>query len=520
MTASEPDVLVVGAGPSGLAVALQAHDHGARVRVLERRTRAFRPSRALIVYPRTLEVLRPLGVTDALVDRGDLTPSVRLHIRHRQLPVSLGELPIDGTAFPHLLFVGQAVVEQVLAEALAARGIAVEYGTEVVGVRGGSAGAEVTWRRGQGSGTLGCRFLAGCDGSSSTVRDAAGIDWRGARYRQEVVLADIELSRDLDGGSHAVPGRGGVLFLFGLDEQASVRLLATRPAELCGGQPGRRRGAVAAGELQALIDDAGLDARITSVAWSARVPLQRRIASRYRAGSLFLVGDAAHVHSPAAGQGMNTGLQDATNLGWKLAFAATGRPAGRASTERLLDSYDAERRPAGRRVLALTRAVFWAEAGTGPVASRVRTVLVPAVAPVLPYLLRNRPLVSAGMRILSQLDLTYRSTLLPSGDRSRSRYTPPSGRRLPDGQVTVGGRQRRLHDLLARAGMHVLLERSGPPLDPSEVDGRVHLWRVESWPGHGVTVVRPDGYVGYHHARPRPEDVTGWLAEMGAGVSG
>lgn len=165
----------------------------------------------------------------------------------------------------------------------------------------------------------------------------------------EVVLADAELDGDLAGGTaRVVAGRQGLLFAFPLGERATWRLLATRPAgaeQLPFGQPGPP---VPAAELQELIDQAGLDARLTHLAWSARVRLQRRVAERFRRGRLFLVGDAAHAYSPATGQGMNAAIQDAANLGWKLTFA-TAQPGSAA----LLDSYEQETpagRPAGTRV--------------------------------------------------------------------------------------------------------------------------------------------------------------------------
>jgi 2-polyprenyl-6-methoxyphenol hydroxylase-like FAD-dependent oxidoreductase len=355
------DVLVVGAGPTGLALALQARAHGARVRIIERRPAAARPSRALIVHPRTLEQLRPLGVTEPLLAKADVAPEARLHLGGRVVRVRLADLALPDTAFPHLTLVRQLDVEAVLAQALAHLGVEVERGTELIAVRDGVAGARATLRSPTGAHTIDCAFVAGCDGPDSTVRRAAGIGWRGGPYGEEVVLADAELDADLAAGlAHVVVGRQGVVLVVALGERATWRLLATRPAghdHLPFGQPGPP---VRPAELQALLDEAGVGARITSLAWSARFPLQHRLAARFRLGRLYLAGDAAHAQSPATGQGMNTGIQDALNLGWKLALA--GAATDRAA---LLDSYERERRPVARRVLALTHLAFWAEAGTG-----------------------------------------------------------------------------------------------------------------------------------------------------------
>ncbi|MEU0465205.1 FAD-dependent monooxygenase [Amycolatopsis sp. NPDC006131] len=203
------DVLVAGAGPTGLTVALQLHDHGAGVRIVDRRPEAFRPSRAMIVQPRTLEVLRPLDVTDALLDRGDRAPQALLHLGRRQVPVSLGDLTLPDTAFPHLTLLRQMDVEEVLIEALARRGVAVERGTELVGMRPDPGSVLATRRSLAGTQEARFRFLAACDGQASRARTLAGIGWHGGPYREDAVLADLELDTELAPGvGHVVAPRG------------------------------------------------------------------------------------------------------------------------------------------------------------------------------------------------------------------------------------------------------------------------------------------------------------------------
>ena len=304
-------ILVAGAGPAGLALALQAHDHGADVRVIDRRPEAFRPSRALIMHARTLEVLRPLAVTQALLGRADTSPAVDLHLGGRVVRIRLADLALPDTAFPHLTLIRQMDVETVLAEALADRGVEVERGTELVQVREEPWGVRAVLRSRAKAEEAHFGFVAGCDGPASTVRAQAGIRWPGRPYAVEAVLADVELDADLTGSAaHVAAGRRGLLFAFRLGERAPWRLLATRPAgtdPLPFGQPGPP---VPATELQALLDEAGLGAQISGLAWSARIRLQHRTAERFRHGRLFLAGDAAHAYSPATGQGMNAAIQD------------------------------------------------------------------------------------------------------------------------------------------------------------------------------------------------------------------
>ncbi|WP_240437083.1 FAD-dependent monooxygenase [Streptomyces sporangiiformans] len=518
------DILVVGAGTTGLTLALQAHDHGARIRVAERRPEPFRPSRALILHPRTLEVLRPLGVTDALLELADTAPTVGLRLGSRIVETRLADLALPDTAFPHLSLLRQMDVERVLTQALADRGVTVERGIELITARDDGHNARAVLRSRHGIEEIRCPFVVGCDGPASTVRTCAGIGWHGRPYAAEVVLADLDLGGiSSSSGAQVFAGRQGLLFLFPLGEQATWRLLATRAsaddAEQNFGQPGS---AVPRAELQRLLNDAGLHARIERLAWSARVPLQCSLARPFRRGRLFLAGDAAHNYSPATGQGMNAGIQDAVNLGWKIGFAA-GRSreesADALGADVLLDSYDRERRPAAHRRLILTHTAFWAEASTGRIPSWLRAVAAPRAAPAIPALLDRRRLVAEAIRLISQLRVNYRRSPLSVEGTPRLRGAPRPGDRLPDATVSVGGPPERLHQLLARPGVHLLLQRDADP-PPDAVPGpRVTVLRLTNSPGRGLVAVRPDGHVGFRCGTADPAGLTGWLSLIGAAPS-
>ncbi len=507
------DVLVVGAGPAGLATALHAHAHGARVRVVERRTAPFRPSRAMIVHPRTLETLRPLGVTDALLDRADTAPAVELHLGRRTVPARLAELDMPDTAFPHLTMVRQADVEQVLLEALAARGVAVEWGSEVVDVDSRRDTTRCTLRGPGGIAEARARFVAGCDGPASTVRSRTGIGWRGGAYREEIVLADLEADGLAPGRLHVVAAREGLVFLFALGEQGTWRLLATRPRGAAGQPYGQTGASLPESVVRGIVEGAGLGAVVTGVEWSSAVPLQHRVADAFRAGSCFLAGDAAHAHSPAAAQGMNTGLVDAANLGWKLAFAAAHPDEDLTP---LLDSYETERRPVARQVLALTHAVFFAEASTNPLPALLRGTLVPLAAPVLPHLLGRRRLLGLVVRLLSQGWVRYRHSAISVAGTPALRTWPQPGDRLPDLPVRYDGRRVRLHDLTAAPGIHLLLERDAAPLDRRLLGGHVTQHVLADRPGQGVVAVRPDGHVGFTCGAGDAGQLGAWLDLLGA----
>lgn len=507
------DILVAGAGPAGLALALQAHDHGAAVRVVDRRAEAARPSRALILHSRTLEVLRPLGVTQALLARSDITPTADLQLGSRLVRVMLADLALPDTAYPHLSLIRQMEVERVLAGALADRGVEIERGTELTGLHDEPGGVRVFLRSPTGVEEAWFGFVVGCDGPSSTVRAQAGIGWPGRVYPVEVVLADAELEGDLAGdAARIVAGRRGLVFAFRLGERATWRLLATRAAGAGQSPPGQFGPPVPAAEMQALMDEAGLGAQIAELAWSSRVRLQRRVADTFRRGQLYLAGDAAHAYSPATGQGMNAGIQDAVNLGWKLAFAAARPGAGR----RLLESYDRERRPVARQVLAMTHMAFWAEASLGPVPSALRGRVGPLAAPLVPAVIGRRRLVAEAVRLVSQLGVSYRHSPLSVEGTPRRRGGPHAGDRLPDELVSSAGRTIRLHDLLARPGVHILLDRDADRLGALAPSRFVSVHRLTSSPGRGLVAVRPDGYVGFRGQTVETGQLATWLAWLAA----
>jgi hypothetical protein len=209
---------------------------------------------------------------------------------------------------------------------------------------------------------------------------------------------------------------------------------------------------------------------------------------------------------------MNAAIQDAANLGWKLAFvSARNRSPGGGP---LLDSYDRERRPVARQLLALTNLAFWAEAGPGPVPSALRSRLAPLAGPLVPALTRGR-LAASGIRLLSQLNVSYRGSPLSVQGAAPGCGGPRAGDRLPDRLVRADGRSVRLHELLARPGVHILLDRDADRLDGLATGRFVAVHRLTSIPGRGITMVRPDGHIGFRSRVVEVGQLTAWLALVG-----
>jgi 2-polyprenyl-6-methoxyphenol hydroxylase-like FAD-dependent oxidoreductase len=526
------DVLVVGAGPTGLALATQLQEYGARFRVIDRAYDRVHESRALAIQPRTLEVLARYGVAEQLVERGNRGVRLQMHVGSRTIGVSLFDIGIDDTAYPYLLFVSQAVTEQLLADHLAALGGILERGVELVELRRTDGDVVCVLRSADGrEERVRARYVVGCDGAHSMVREQAGIGFEGLSYPQ--TLADVEADGLEPGAAHAFLAPPGLLFFFPLGTPATWRVLGMHP--IVDTTPVGRP--VTLDEVQGLVD-AHTAGRVWlhDPVWMTNFRLHSRGASRYRAGRVFLAGDAAHIHSPAGAQGMNTGIQDSLNLGWKLALVTSGRVA-----PAILDTYEPERAPVGRRVLRFTDRAFTVATSTNRLIRQVRTHVVPRL---MPLALRFRRARAYGFRTVSELAIHYRRSPLSVDGPSPPTRGPRAGDRLPDAALHVDRKPTTLHAVLSRPGFHVLLcgpIDAWPPAAQAEIEQRypglvtVHYLTTHDHPGalHDVTgeasrrlgitdtsaalyLIRPDGHVAYRDCG----DLAGLHAYLGRWLKG
>jgi 2-polyprenyl-6-methoxyphenol hydroxylase-like FAD-dependent oxidoreductase len=536
------DVVVVGAGPTGLTLAGRLRQFGISVRLVDRQLERVHESRALAMQPRTLEVLRGLGIAETLVARGNDAVQLRIHFGERMVGMRLFDIGLEDTAFPFLLFISQAETEAILNEQLAARGVPVERGVELVSFSSDSDGVACVLRSVDG-GTeqVRCRYLVGCDGAHSAVREGAGIPFEGGTYPQTFVLADLEVDGELErGAAHSFLGGEGILLFFPLGRPATWRIVGIRPTSEEPGDCEQGTEPLTLAELQRICDRfTGGTLRLHDPAWLTYFRVHHRQAARYRSGRVFVAGDAAHVHSPAGAQGMNTGIQDAWNLGWKLALVAHG-----LADPALLETYESERLPVGRFVLRFTDRASSVATTDSPFVRLMRTQIVPRL---LPLLLRIRKGRAFGFRTLSQLAIHYRNSPAVQESPGAPRAGPRAGDRLPDARIVRDGRPSWLHQALTAPAFHLLLcgpasgwpedrvaalkERHGALvavhrlthdaeaapgllLDPSG-DALARLGVVEA----AQYLVRPDGHIGY---RSRGSDTLGaeryltrWLGAAG-----
>jgi len=426
------DVLIAGAGPTGLALALWLAQAGVRIRIIDKAPGAGTTSRALVVHARTLEFYRQLGIADAVVDAAVRFDAVNLWVGGRRVAhVDLGPIGAGATAFPYMLIFPQDAHERLLIERLRAFGMDVERPCELRGFD--ERDDHVVARLAHGDGREArceATYLAGCDGAHSTVRRVLDVGFPGGTYARLFYVADTEARGPvMNHELHVALDAADLLAVFPMQGDARARLIGTvkRGGADTTFDPGDARpgqAAKAAAEPIAWHDVsdriiARLHMDVERVNWFSTYHVHHRVASHFRGGRAFLLGDAAHIHSPVGGQGMNTGIGDACNLGWKLAGVVRSR-----IDARVLDTYAQERIAFARRLVATTDRAFEIATSDGSIARFVRMKVIPRV---LPRLLASAAVRSFMFRTLSQTAIEYRSSTLSSGAAGSVR----AGDRLP-----------------------------------------------------------------------------------------
>jgi 2-polyprenyl-6-methoxyphenol hydroxylase-like FAD-dependent oxidoreductase len=528
-------VLVVGAGPSGLVLANELARHGIQPRIIDRAPVPATTSRALVVQPRTLEIFDDMGVIDQAIGAGDPATSLTVTFPDKAVEVDFADQltgPQNYTSHPEPRTLSQHDTERVLTELLSSHGVEIERGRALTDLTQDTDAVTVSLRDDDGSiATIRCRWVIGCDGAHSAVRKATGIPFAGSTYRDEFIMADAELDWKLPhGGLYGFPSPAGIFAAFSMPGENRYRIFGNFPPGPEG--HGAEYSEPTHEEFQAMVDErVPFPAKVVKEHWVTRYRVHSRTVPRYRDRKVFLVGDAAHVHSPAGAQGMNTGIGDAYNLGWKLALVERG-----IADESLLDSYNVERHPVGVQLLKTTDRLFAVFGGQNPLARLARGRVAPVIA--------GRVLTRTWVRrrfigLLAQLRIKYPDSPLSAEDGSGWRDAPAPGDRAREADVIIDGRDAHLYDVF-RGTQHTVLLFTG--LD-DDARPAVELCRIaeqleETYPGlvkarvvsaerfadhpaalgdptrsahrqYGITtasafVIRPDKYIGY---RGRPVDI-------------
>jgi len=512
---SATSVVVVGAGPTGLSLALWLAGAGVRVRVVERAAKPPRTSRAIAVQARTLELYRQLGIADEVMARGRTLGAVNLWVAgEKAAHVPFGDIGTGRSLYPFVLMLPQDEHERILTAELDRAGVAVERGTVLTGfdARGDSVRAHLVSAEGFVE-TCEASFLAGCDGASSTVRHALGLGFPGGSYDRTFWVADLEAEGPgADGELQVALDEAGFFAAFPLPGEGHVRLIGTFRTDDDAGDAREARAPAPVLSWRD-VDKSSLERiglRMRDVRWFSTYNVHHRVVDRFGAGRVFLLGDAAHIHSPVGGQGMNTGIGDAFNLAWKLADVLNGR-----AHVSLLDTYDPERRAFAERLVATTDRLFTLASREGALARWVRTHGMPGVLPRLFGTERGRTFLFS---TVSQTRLRYRKSPLSEGHAG----VVHAGDRLPwfaqagdgsgDNFAPLRSRWWQAHVYGAPkpgfAEVRDVCESRGVPV--VQIPWRAAAATAGLVPG-ALYLVRPDGYLAYVDAEARPGPLDEYL---------
>lgn len=495
-----PLVLVVGAGPTGMTAAIEFKRAGLDVRIIDRSEHMAQHSQALVVQARTLEQFQRYGIAAAAVQRGRRLTGVNFTSEGKPiLSFKFDRIP---SRYPFLLILPQSETEALLNGYMESLGVNAERGTELVSIEQKESELSAVLRPSNGHEELvQPRWIVGCDGAHSSIREKMGIPFEGGGVGLSFFLGDLELEGpDAPGDDLSLHFHGGdVVFMARLNESV-VRMIVV--AHMPENQPVRQE--LSMTDFQRAIDDAGLRLNVRSAGWMTPFHVNDLQARHYRAGSVFLAGDASHIHSPVGGQGMNTGIQDAANLAWKLAAVARG--AG----ELLLDSYEEERSAVGKAVLRSTERGLKIATETNPLVEAIRDTLLPVAS-------RFEPVQNAVLGFIAETAIEYRGSSIVADHGGDGDLR--AGDRLPD-LTLANGRSSLLAQWTQARHMALALDATDDDLQSLHDTLRqatVVPIRVADLDDDGqrllgserkLFILRPDGYIGF---RGPIETRSGWV---------
>ena len=476
--ASGLPVLIVGAGPTGLTAAIELSRPGVDVRIVDKAVEVSTTSRALGVQARTVELLRPRGVADQMLRLGNRASATTLYAGGQRLAGI--ELHRMASEYNFILMLAQSETERLLTEQLSRQGVKVERGVEFESLNQDADRVHVTLRHVDGRAeALTASYVIAADGSHSPIRKALGLPFVGRALTQSYVLGDLHLAGDVQEDQLSIfLAANGFLAVFPMGD-GRFRFMATDPDGITGDAP-----EPSLEDIQRLYDRAAhIAATLYDLNWSSRFRINSRHMTTLRDRRVFFGGDAAHVHSPAGGQGMNAGIQDMINLSWKLAMVLRG-----AARQDLLDTYGSDRLPVIAQLVAMTERATKVFNSTSPVVHAVLTRLAPK-------LLSRAGIQDKAAPRLGQLSASYRGRPLSAdGGRIGGLH---AGDRVPDVCLPEG----RLYDLLDMSTLTLFVVGDSAPIAPAHRrwDDVIAVRHISSAPEFARAaawlLVRPDGYL-------------------------
>jgi 2-polyprenyl-6-methoxyphenol hydroxylase-like FAD-dependent oxidoreductase len=482
------EVLIVGAGPTGLVLALWLTRLGVRVRIVDKTAEPGTSSRAVGVQARTLELYSQLGIADEIIARGRKAPAANLWVACKNAArFSFADMGAEITPFPYALVFPQDDHECLLIARLAEFGIEVERRTELLGFEQVTGGVRGQLKRpDETSEPFTAAYVAGCDGAHSTVREILQIGFAGGTYAHRCYVADVQAhGAAMNGELHIAVDATDFLVIFPLKGEGRARLIGT----VCDETEQRQENLTWADVGKSVIE--GLRLTVERVNWFSTYRVHHRVADHFQKGRAFLLGDAAHIHSPVGGQGLNAGIGDAVNLAWKLAAVLRGR-----AEASLLDSYEPERIAFARKLVATTDRIF-----AGVTSSKIsdRLVRLNIVPFLMPRLFKFAPVRHSLFRAISQAAVNYRGSSLSAG-RAGSVH---GGDRLPWVKADLNGFADNFAPLTSLDWQVHVYGNAAPKIqaacDARKLALHIFHWQPEMGRAglrrNAIYLLRPDGYV-------------------------
>ncbi len=492
----QTDVLINGAGPTGLALACQLIRYGIDFRIIDKKEATTTFSKAIGVQARTLEIYEQIGLADKLIDLGQKTEKVRMFaggkVRGEAEFKDIGE---GLSRYPYVLIVDQGLHEKLLYDHIKANGREVEWQSELTSFKQTESGITATINGSNGEETIDAKYLVGCDGAKSIVRHSLGLKFEGSTFERMFYVADVEV--DWEFGHDALQiflMRNSLLAFFPMVGDDRFRIVGTFPEEF-----EKDEGDILYEEIEERIKkDTELERfDITNVRWFSTYKVHTRHVDKFSVGRVFLAGDSAHIHSPAGAQGMNTGIQDGYNLAWKLAWVLNGR-----SSSELLNTYNEERLPNAEQLTKTTDRFFGLVASPEPFLVFTRLYIFPYIAQFLFSLDTVRKFVFPR---ISQIQIKYEDDTL---SRQSGTFAVKAGDRMP--WFDIEGRS--IYDDLREPNFHLVIFHDGKTEIPPLPDDLMTEWkeRIDShfYPlfphvaetfgttGSFCVILRPDNYIG------------------------
>jgi 2-polyprenyl-6-methoxyphenol hydroxylase-like FAD-dependent oxidoreductase len=407
-----PKVLIIGAGPTGLVLALWLKKSGIPFRIFDKAHKPGDTSRALAVQARTLEFYRQLGIEKEIIDAGILVEELIMRRKGKRIAsAKLAAAGKDISPFSYLLFLSQDIHEQILNEKLAALGVIIERQSELLSFSQDAAGVTAKIKTPKGEESVNAEYLCGCDGAHSVVRHTMQSEFPGGKYEQVFYVADVLAHGDAAiGGVQVSVSTQDFCIIMPIKKLGSVRLTGIVPQE-----KERKENLQFSDVEEAVKRNTGL--KIENINWFATYGIHHRVAEHFQQGRVFICGDAGHIHSPAGGQGMNTGIGDAVNLAWKLAAVLKGQ-----SSKEILATYESERHAFAEILIKTTDTAFRLIASRSFFGSVWRAYILPTF---FSFAVRLKKFRRLAFRTISQCRIQYRKSalslanegILQAGDR-------------------------------------------------------------------------------------------------------